>query len=337
MTNHVYDFDSQGMSSLLNIGELRRGKEGYSSITWADYDNDGWLDALSGVERGLFAVYRNLAGQGFINVTATALPGPLTNGTCGFVVDYDNDGWQDLLVFNWDGQHIPVTWLQNNGDGTFSRQYVGSPSSLLGGVLLFGDYNNDGFLDILRVYDTGVRNSLFRHNGNANHWLKVKLNGRASNRSGIGAKVRVLSTIGGRTFWQMREISGQGGVGLDNGLIAHFGLGDATKVTTLRIEWPSGIVQEMHDVAANQFLTHVVESQGYTGAAPQFSGATRDATGAKLSFTEPAANARYIVEASTNFVDWTKLMARTSAGVATNFTDARATNYTRRFYRLLVP
>ena len=62
------------------------------------------------------------------------------------------------------------------------------------------------------VYDAGVRNSLFRHNGNTNHWLKVKLDGRASNRSGIGAKIRVLATIGGRTFWQMREISGQGGL-----------------------------------------------------------------------------------------------------------------------------
>ena len=101
MTNHVYHFDSQGMSSLMNIGELRRGREGYASISWADYDNDGWLDALSGVERGLFGLYRNLAGQGFINVAASALPGPLTNGYAALAVDYDNDGWLDILVYNW--------------------------------------------------------------------------------------------------------------------------------------------------------------------------------------------------------------------------------------------
>ena len=57
----------------------------------------------------------------------------------------------------------------------------------------------------------------------------------------------------------------------------------------------------------------------------------------ELSFTEPAAGCRYILEASTNLIDWTKLMARTSAGVTTNYTDTRATNYTRRFYRILVP
>ena len=51
------------------------------------------------------------------------------------------------------------------------------------------------------------RNLLYRNNGNTNHWLKVKLDGRASNRSGIGAKVRAQATINGQTFWQMREIS----------------------------------------------------------------------------------------------------------------------------------
>ena len=70
---------------------------------------------------------------------------------------------------------------------------------------------------------------------------------------------------------------------------------------------------------------------------PQFSGVTNDASGLQLSFTEPTAPARYILEASTNLVTWTKLMARTSIGVTTNYTDTRATNYTRRFYRLSVP
>ena len=164
----------------------------------------------------------------------------------------------------------------------------------------------------------------------------MKLDGRASNRSGIGAKVRALATINGQAIWQMREISCGNAISGQNGLLAHFGLGNATNVTTLRIEWPSGIVQELPNVAANQSLT-VVESQGYPGASPQFSGVTNDASGAKLAFTEPAANIRYILEASTNLVNWTKLMARTSIGVTTNYTDTRAPNYTSRFYRLQVP
>ena len=121
-----------------------------------------------------------------------------------------------------------------------------------------------------------------------------------------------------------------------NGLLAHFGLGDATNVTTLRIEWPSGIVQELQNVATNQFLT-IVESQVYVGAAPQFSGVTNNAGGLQMSFTEPSADARYVLEASTNLVNWTKLMSRTSAGGTAQYTDTRATNYTKRFYRLQVP
>ena len=90
----------------------------------------------------------------------------------------------------------------------------------------------------------------------------MKLVGTASNRSAIGAKVRVQATIRGQTIRQMREITGNSGQdGGSGGLVAHFGLGDATKIDTIRIEWPSGIVQELKDVAVNQQL-EVVETQG---------------------------------------------------------------------------
>ncbi len=164
----------------------------------------------------------------------------------------------------------------------------------------------------------------------------MKPEGLASNRSGIGARVKVQVTIQGQTIWQVREIScgfGQGGA---SGLVAHFGLGDATNVTALKIEWPSGIVQEQQNIAADQFLT-VVEHQEYTGSVPAFAGMAIVTNGLQLSITEPDANARYILEASTNLVTWTKLMARTSAGGTTQFTDTRAANYARRFYRLQVP
>jgi hypothetical protein len=134
----------------------------------------------------------------------------------------------------------------------------------------------------------------------------------------------------------MREITCENALSGQNGLLAHFGLGDATNVTTLRIEWPSGIVQELPNVAANQFLT-VVESQNYVGARPAFTKATKDASGLQLSITEPDATKCYILEASTDLVNWTKLLARTSIGVTTSYTDTRATNYPSRFYRLQVP
>jgi len=330
-TNQLLHLDSQGKFYLMDIGEMKKGTGGFTIATWADYDNDGFLDAVVSVGNGLTGFYHNLAGQGFTNISAVTFPTPITNGYPWYVGDYDNDGWLDLVVLASD-----VALYRNNGDGTFAKQDVGGPTSA-GGWPIWGDYDNDGFLDVFMGFTPNSRNLLFRHNGNTNHWLKVKLDGRASNRSGIGAKVRVNTTIGGRNFWQMREISGQG-IGLDNGLLAHFGLGDATNVTTLRIEWPSGIVQELHDVTNNQFLT-VVESQGYTdtNAIPKFTAAARVAGRTELSFTEPAAPARYILEASTDLVNWTKLMARTSTGVTTNYTDTGATNYTQRFYRLQVP
>ncbi len=218
--------------------------------------------------------------------------------------------------------------------GWFTRQNVGGPTSLVGGGLCWGDYNNDGFLDILVTYGPGTRNSLFRHNGNTNHWLKVKLDGRASNRSGIGAKVRVNATIGGRTFWQMREISGQGSYGVDNGLIAHFGLGDATNVTTLRIEWPSGIVQELQNVATNQFLTVVEHQEGVT-ISPIMAASKSGDGKVQLSVTGQT-NQLYAFEASTDLEQWTKIAVRTNLTGMVEFTPPTSSG-PRQFYRVLLP
>jgi hypothetical protein len=97
---------------------------------------------------------------------------------------------------------------------------------------------------------------LFHNDGNANAWLNVKLIGTVSNRSGIGAKVRVMASYRGAARWQLRTIiSGDGESNQSNALNATFGLADATVVDTVRVEWPSGIVQELHDVTPRQFLT----------------------------------------------------------------------------------
>lgn len=332
-TNEVWHVDDEGKFYLMDIGEMKMGNVGYTAILWADYNNDGLLDGFVAAEKGSPGLYRNLGGMQFTNVTASAFPVPLANSVA-FWTDYDNDGWQDVVVTTYTSP-TRNTVFRNNGDGTFTSQDLGALTSITGGWFIWGDYNNDGFLDALMQFGANKNNRLFRSDGNANHWLKVKLDGRASNRSGIGAKVRVQATIGGRTFWQMREISCELH-GLNNGLLAHFGLGDATNVTTLRIEWPSGIVQELPNVAADQFLT-VVESQGYTNAPPEFASAVKDASGLQLAITEPAAGARYILEASTDLITWTKLLAGTSVGGTSQFTDTRSADYPQRFYRLQVP
>jgi hypothetical protein len=118
---------------------------------------------------------------------------------------------------------------------------------------LWLDYDNDGDLDLLAGFLTGDGTSaLLRNEGNGNHYLKVRCIGTVSNRDAIGTKVRVFAKIFGEEVQQLRSVSSSGRI---TTLDVHFGLGDATTIDTLRIEWPSGIVQEFQDVAVDQFLT----------------------------------------------------------------------------------
>jgi enediyne biosynthesis protein E4 len=307
-----------------------------------DFNNNGFFDLITTARNGLCTLHRSVGGQAFQDVTTTA--GVVTPR--GYVWgpawgDVDNDGDLDLFIPDYFSTNL---MFLNNGDGTFTSVDIGSP--LREGVndecAVWVDYDNDGFLDLFVACGEAAPspNLLYRNNlpatGNTNHWLNVKLDGRASNRSGIGAKIRVRAVIRGSEVWQLRQIASNGAFASGTELIAHFGLGDATNVTMLRIEWSSGIVQELPNVAANQFLT-VVESQGYTNTPPAFAGATKDASGLQLSITEPAAGARYILEASPDMVTWTKLLARTSTGGTCQFTNINTASYPKRFYRLQVP
>ncbi|HEY5911148.1 MAG TPA: FG-GAP-like repeat-containing protein [Verrucomicrobiae bacterium] len=318
--------------------------EGVGTPWCADYNNDGLIDFMgTGWWDRPPQLYRNLGAGGFSNVTTCLnmiVPQNVTSGAWG---DYDNDGWLDLFCVGYGSPRSTSSNLlfHANGDGTFTQILTGSPI-YDGDRAIFPswvDYDNDGFLDLfIAMGDVFPRNNLLYHNnGNSNHWLKIRLDGVASNRSGIGARIRALATVNGRTFWQVRDIGhGNAAVG-PNSLVAHFGLGDATNVTTLEIKWPSGIVQTLSNVATNQFLT-VREHQEYPpGVAPALTNVIITTSGLQLSIIEPAAPAVYALEASTNLVTWTKLLARTSAGGTFAYTDARATNYTRRFYRVVVP
>jgi hypothetical protein len=119
------------------------------------------------------------------------------------------------------------------------------------------DTDNDGDLDLVIASGSlgqgEPKCELYRNEGSSGNWIALKLVGTASNRSAIGAKVRARATIDGRDVTQLRQVGGWGKNPAD--LRVHFGLGDAATVDTLRIEWPSGHVQEMSDVSANQFLS----------------------------------------------------------------------------------
>jgi len=344
--------DGRGFFSLVTPDSFKLTRPGGLGM-WGDYNNDGFLDLFIGGfgDDGSYtnALYRSLEGQDFTNVAVQAGVALKMAAWASSWGDYDNDGWLDLFAVDWYGNTANVLF-RNRGDGTFESLNVGSlirdgRDSRAG--VRWVDYDNDGFLDLLMTCGTMNKprpNHLYQNNnraiGNSNHWLKIKLVGRASNRSGIGAKLRVKATIGGRELWQMREMTGNGYSQTCPGLVAHFGLGNAAKADLVRIEWPSGIVQTLTNVPAGltgQPPLTITEHQEYGGEPPHFNGASSSPTGCHLSIGEPLAGFCYCLEASADLVTWTKVVAQTSAGSGHEDIDQEAMNYPARFFRLVVP
>jgi hypothetical protein len=322
------------------------GSEQGNAAAWGDYDNDGLPDlfiaAGSGAQNRL---YHNEGGGVFAKITS----GPMLAHAAGVESwgcvwgDYDNDGYLDLFVSSYNGKN---QLFHNNGDGTFTQILSGSPVNDGGAGTYYlapswVDYDNDGFLDLFVAGGSGGsgKNLLYHNNGNTNGWLEVKCVGIASNRAAIGAKVRVLATIGGKTVWQAREIN-QGGGHSSLPPVAHFGLRDATNVAVLRIEWPSGIVQTMSNVAPRQILT-VVEHQENISGPIRLSGIEAFTNGAvRLSVTVIPGSLLYVLEASTNLLSWTKLSVRSNFDPLDHllfFFDPAGAKFPERFYRISAP
>jgi hypothetical protein len=304
-----------------------------------DYDNDGYLDLFvtngGYISGGTNFVYHN-NGNGTLTKMTSNTVGSIASDTGAFSNcawgDYDNDGFIDLFVstYNCCVNPSPNFLYHNNGDGTFTRVLSGSVVNDNGFAngSAWGDYDNDGFLDLFVARGANViqPNLLYRNNGNSNRWLKIRLVGTVSNRSAIGAKVRAQATIRGQTFWQMREIKA-GGKG--NPLESHFGLGDATNVTTVRIEWPSGTVQEFHNVAAKQFLT-IIEP-------PRLS-ALRGSTNDPFRMRLPCwPGFDFVLETSSNLTDWTPWTTITTTNRLTLINDPAGAHQSQRFYRAVRP
>ena len=240
-----------------NINELYRnnGDGTYTNVaaaanmadpeqTWSsavgDYNNDGWMDVIVGVNAGTNGytnVKRNNGNGTFTSVTASSGYDTVTStGREYIALDFDNDGFLDVL-----GSGNTIMF----GDGAF--HFVPNPNTYpLSSVdRPVGDLNNDGFLDI----QNGT-NVLF-NNGNSNKWIKINLQGVQSNRNGIGARVEIYGAWGK----QIRDV--QSGTGFQNmsTITAHFGIGQATTITQIIIKWPSGIVDAINNVNPNQSMT----------------------------------------------------------------------------------
>jgi len=267
--NALYRNDQNGVFSKVTTSGLTPRIEHSIGSCFGDYDNDGLPDLFLANFAAKNSLYHN-SGDGTFSavldsaVVADSIPAGWLSGTCAWG-DYDNDGFLDLVVPSANEAHPPVidghtSLYHNEGDGTFTKVTEGSVANdPTGAFASWVDYDNDGFLDLFLAQgelDPVPRTNLLYHNdGNANAWLNVKLVGTVSNRSAIGAKVRIHAFYRGASRWQVREISGGDSGDNQQSLNAEFGLADATSIDTLRIEWPSGVVQELHDVAPRHFLT----------------------------------------------------------------------------------
>ena len=172
-----------------------------------------------------------------------------------YLADYDNDGDLDMIFSEVSLSDHTLVLYRNDGKGQFTlttEAFTGQASTSVLGPWV--DYDNNGFLDLFAGRPVAGRFevSLYRNQGNGNRWLKLTLTGTHSNRSALGAKVRVRATLGGRSVWQLRSIASN--LWSEDGGRSHFGLADATQAEEIRIEWPSGNVQTLTNVAADQIL-----------------------------------------------------------------------------------
>lgn len=257
------------------------------SASWGDYDNDGFLDVFIASLSGLNKLFRNLGDGTFSEVVGSAV----ADASIGFAsgsgwADLDNDQDLDLVV---SGTSPAIFY--NNGNGTFtkyaSQELVNATNLAKFYGVAFNDVDDDGFLDFLYggFSNPDLPNAIFRNGTTSSastKWLKVKLVGTVSNRSAVGA--RLTLTAGTKT--QIREVQSHTGHSSQSSVIQHIGLGANSTVTTLVIKWPSGIVQTLTNIPANQTIT-IPED----GAGPVFAtllpanGGTNVSSATKLEIT----------------------------------------------------
>ncbi len=236
--------------------------------SWGDYDNDGDMDVYLGNFDNSNYLYQNEGDSLFTRVTEGDAVTDNTRTLGSTWGDFDNDGDLDLYVTNV-GQ--VSAYYQNDGEGNLLRlsgTVVGPPAINISSCqsTSSADYNNDGYLDIF-VGNAAFSNQilpdfLYRNNGGEQGFLLLTCQGVLSNRSGIGAKIRLKANIDGADVWQMRVISGgPTGDRAQNSLRAHFGLGDAAIIDSLVVEWSSGQTDIYTQVNTNQICT-LTEGQG---------------------------------------------------------------------------
>ncbi len=230
-----------------------------------DFDNDGWVDIVYNDLSGqVFGLLRNEAGKSFADATWSSKLGTLSRNLSGWsigFIDYNNDGWKDIYSANGDVDNLTASSRQHdtmfeNIDGKTLRDVTDKmgPDFAFTGYQrgsAFVDLNNDGFMDLV-VTSLGERPRILMNNAlNSNHWLLLDLRGTKSNRSAIGAAIKVV-TASGRALYN--HVTTSVGFMSSSDRRAHFGIGAETKIDHVEIRWPSGILQRIDHPAVDQIL-----------------------------------------------------------------------------------
>ena len=271
-------FTESALEAGIALSEEGRAQSGMG-LEAGDFNGDGRLDLfITNFSHDHNTLYENLGDAAFRDSSySTGVAETSFNSLAWGIAfaDLDNDGWQDVYVANGhiypeiDDFPLGSTFKQPNqlyrnlGNGRFSEVSAESSPALQilrssRGVAA-GDYDNDGRLDLIVIELNDRPTLLHNRTANGNHWLRLRLAGSKSNRDAIGA--RVLVTAAGRT--QVAEVRSGGSYLSHHDLRLHFGLGPAARVERLEIRWPSGDVELLENLAADQFYV-VSEGKGLT-------------------------------------------------------------------------
>jgi hypothetical protein len=240
-------------------------------VAVGDYDCDGWLDIFkTNFADDTCNLYHNNGDGTFSEATfasGIAVNTRYVGWGCGFI-DYDNDGWLDILQINGhvypeiDKNDVGQTYknprlmYRNMGNGKFNDVSAamgpGITEHFSSRGAAFGDYDNDGDVDVLVLNMNDVPSLLRNDGGNKQKWIKMKLIGTKCNRTAIGARVRVVT--GNRA--QIDEVHSGSSVMSQGDLRLHFGLGNAQVVDLIEVKWPTTQkIERFTQVKANQILT----------------------------------------------------------------------------------
>jgi hypothetical protein len=237
-------------------------------VDFADYNNDGLPDlVVTDLASQMYALYRNNGDGTFTYDSYPSGLGGMTMGHSGWgvrFIDYDNDGWKDLLItqghdldtvqLNFPDLRYrePMLLVKNTGSKfvdvsaqageIFQKPWVGRG-------LAIGDLDNDGRLDAVVTGNDGGLYVLHNSTPTQNHWLTLSLMGHKSNRDAIGAEVKITTAKG----LQMSTVTTAGSYLSSSDKRVHFGLGSET-AATIEIRWPSGIRQTIKNVPADKIL-----------------------------------------------------------------------------------